>query len=131
MSLSNHAEDLALTWLFTDSSVTRPTAWYVGLHTDNPGETGANNEVDTDDDADYVRKSVTFADPSSGVSVSEADVSWTVNSASSGYTVRYASLWDAATSGNCLGYGQLYSEHAMEADGIMAFAAGDLSISID
>ena len=131
MSFSNHAEDLALKWMFTDSSVTRPTAWYVAMHTDDPGETGANNEVDTDDDADYLRKSTTFTDPSSGTCTNEGAVTWTVDTLSSGYTVRYVSVWDAATTGNCLAIGQLYSEHAMVADGVMSFAIGDLAISLD
>ena len=46
MSFSNHGEELALTWMFTTSSATRPTAWYLSLHDGATGETGAN-EVDT------------------------------------------------------------------------------------
>ncbi len=130
MSLSNYAENEALDWLFTDSTVTRPTAWYASLHTDDPGETGAN-EVVVGTDADYVRKSVTFADASSGATSNEAAITWTVDTASSGYTIIYVGVWDASTSGNFLGGGALYAAHAVVADGVVSFAIGDLVVTLD
>jgi hypothetical protein len=130
MSLSNDAENLALKWLFTDTSVTRPTAWYVSLHSDNPGETGAN-EITTGTDADYIRKSTTFTDATSGSCSNESAVTWTVDSASSGYTIRYAGVWTAETNGTFLGGGALYSEHAVVANSVSTFAIGDITVSID
>ena len=64
--LSDYAENLVLTWLLTATAATRPSAWYVALHTGDPGETGASNEVVVGTDADYVRKAITFADGSGG-----------------------------------------------------------------
>jgi hypothetical protein len=130
MSLSNYAENEMLDWAFTDSSVTRPTAWYVSLHTDDPGETGAN-EVVVGTDADYVRKAVTFSDASSGANGNEAAVTWTVDSASAGYTIRYVGVWDALTTGNFLAGGALYSPHAVSANSVVSFAIGDLVVSLD
>jgi hypothetical protein len=130
MSLSNNAENLALKWLMTDTAVTRPTAWYVSLHTDNPGETGAN-EVLVAADADYVRKSTTFTDATSGSCSNESATTWTVDSASAGYTIRYVGIWDASTSGNFLGGGELYSSHTVSANSVVSFAIGDLTVSID
>lgn len=131
MSIANDGENLMLNWAFTDASVTRPTAWYVALHDGDPSETGANNEVTTSEDADYVRKSATFADAVNGVVSSESGVSWTVASTSSGYTITHVSVWTAATSGTCLAYGALYSPHALAADNVVTFNAGALNITLD
>jgi hypothetical protein len=41
MSLTNAFETSTLKYLLTTDSVTRPTAWYVGLFTSDPTDTGA------------------------------------------------------------------------------------------
>jgi len=130
MSLSNYAENATLTWLMTDTSVTRPTAWYAALHTGDPGETGAN-EVVVGTDADYVRKSATFTDPTTGSCSNEAGISWTVDGASAGYTITHVSIWDSLTTGNCLAIGALYSSHTVAANSVVSFAIGDLVVALD
>jgi hypothetical protein len=45
MSLSNIFETTTLTWLLTASSATRPTAWYIGLFTVAPTDSGGGTEV--------------------------------------------------------------------------------------
>lgn len=130
MSLSNYSENLVLNWAFTTGTVTRPTSWYVSLHTDDPGETGAN-ETTTGTDADYVRKSTTFAAATGGSLDNAGAVTWTVATGSGGYTIRHVGVWDAATSGNFLGGGELYSEHTVSASSVVSFAIGDLTIALD
>jgi hypothetical protein len=132
-ALTNYAEDLLLTWLFTASSATRPSAWYVALHTGDPGETGASSEVVVGTDADYVRDSITFDDPvaSSGQVLSDAAVSWTVDSASAGYTVTHISIWDADTVGNCLMKGALPVPRALAANQVLTFSIGDIIAALD
>lgn len=131
--LTNYAEDLLLTWMFTTSSATRPTAWYVALHTGDPGETGADNEVVVGTDADYVRDSITFDDPvaSSGQVLSDAAVSWTVDAASAGYTVTHISVWDASTSGHCLIKGALPVSRALAANQVLTFSIGDIIAALN
>lgn len=130
MSLSNTAENLVLNWLLTTGAVTRPTTWFVALHLDDPGETGAN-EVTTSQDADYVRKSVTFGSASSGASTNTTTATWTVNAGSAGFTIRGVSIWDASTAGNCLASGLLYSDHAVVAGSVVSFNSGDLTVALD
>jgi hypothetical protein len=132
MSFSNDGEDLLVTWAFTTSSATRPTAWYVGLHTADPGETGAN-EVVVGTDADYIRKSITFADPvaASGQCVSDSAVSWTVATGSGGYTVTHASIWTAATAGTCIIAGELPVARVLVADGVLTFNIGEVIAALD
>ena len=132
-ALTNYAEDLLLTWLFTASSATRPSAWYVALHTGDPGETGASSEVVVGTDADYVRDQITFDDPvaSSGQVLSDVAVSWTVDAVSAGYTVTHVSIWDAVTAGNCLMKGALPVPRALAANQVLTFSIGDIIAALD
>ena len=129
--LSDYAENLVLTWLLTATAATRPSAWFVALHTGDPGETGASNEVLVATDADYVRKAITFADASGGQSLSTLEVSWTVNSASAGYTVTHASVHDALSAGNCLFKGPLLASRALIANGVLTFSVGEIVATAD
>ena len=129
--LSDYGENLLVTWMFTATAVTRPTAWFVALHIGDPGETGASDEVTTGLDADYVRKAITFGDPTAGQSFSDAAVSWTVNTGSAGYTVTHASIWDASTAGNCFIKGQLPVSRTLAADGVLTFAIGEVVAAMD
>ena len=129
--LTNHAEDLLLTWMFTATAATRPTAWYAALHTGDPGEAGSANEVLVGTDADYVRKSITFDDPTSGQSPSLGAATWTVDAGSGGYTVTHLSIWDASTSGNCLIKGALPVSRSLAASQVLTFAIGDIIAALD
>ena len=100
--LSTTAANLMLQWFLTTDSVTRPTAWYISLHTGDPGTTGAN-EVTTGVDADYVRQAITFATPAAKQALSNAAVSWTAAAGTAGYTVTHIGLWSAATTGTFYG----------------------------
>ena len=133
MSLSNFLEELLLKWVFTTSTATRPTAWFVALHTGDPGETGAANEVLVGTDADYVRKAITYADPvaDSGQALSNAAVSWTAAVGASNYTVTHVSVHDALTGGNCFMYGALLVARDMVASGVLTFSTGDIIQSLD
>ena len=130
MSLSNFAENLLLNWMFTAGTAARPTAWYVALHTADPGETGAS-EVLVATDADYVRKAVTFGASASGANASTSQVSWTVDTASAGYTVTHASIWDAVSAGNCLISGALTSPRTLAALGVLTFEIGEVIAALD
>ena len=129
--LSDYGENLLVTWMFTTTAATRPTAWYVALHIGDPGEDGTGDEVTTSLDSDYVRKAITFDDPSGGQSLSDSQVAWTVNSGSAGYTVTHASIWDASTAGNCLIKGALLVSRTLAADGVLTFEIGEVIAAMD
>ena len=131
-ALTDHSENLLLSWLFTTGTATRPTTWFVALHTADPGEdTPIASELLVAVDADYVRKAVTIGAPSLGQSLSETAASWSVNSGSRGYTITHASIWDAATDGNCLIAGELVVPRVMIADGVLTFNIGEIVAIID
>lgn len=131
MSLTNYGEIEILKWFFTTLSASRPTSWYVALHLSDPGEAGTAGEATTTEDADYVRKSITFDTPASGQAGSAAAVSWTVSSASAGYTVTHISICDAATGGNVLATGALLASRALVANDVLTFNAGDIIAALD
>ncbi|HAR39189.1 MAG TPA: hypothetical protein DCS09_11790 [Porphyromonadaceae bacterium] len=123
-ALTTAGQILVGNWLLTDTAVTRPTAWWVALHTGDPGADGSANEVLVAADADYVRKSVTFADLANGQNQNEVGVAWTVDEASVGYTVTHASIWTAESGGSCLLKGQLLAARTLAANDVLPFDAG-------
>jgi hypothetical protein len=98
---------LVLDFFLTTGTATRPTAWYLALHTGDPGDDGTSNEVTTGIDADYVRKSITFgaAAYDSGndraYTTNTNQITWTPGTGAD-YTAAAISIWDASTGGNCL-----------------------------
>ena len=133
--LTNAGEDLLVTWMFTDADMTglRPVSWYVALHTDDPGEDGDANEVLIANDADYTRKSVTFANPvtGSGMCLSEGQVSHTPAVAASPYTVTHASIWTLASGGICLMKGALPIPRTISNAAPLTFEIGEIIAAMD
>ena len=131
--LTNAGEDLLVTWMFTDTAVTRPTGWFVALHTGDPGEDGSANEVLVANDADYTRKTVTFADPvaGSGMCLSEGQVSHTPAVAASPYTVTHASIWTLASGGICLIKGALPIPRTISNAAPLTFEIGEIIAAMD
>lgn len=130
-AFTNYGETLLLKYMFTTEALTRPTAWYVALHTGDPGEVGTANEVVVGTDADYVRKSLTFTTPTADQAPSASAVSWTVNSGSGGYTVTHISICDASTSGNVLMKGALAVPRVLVANGVLTFEIGEIIAALD
>lgn len=124
---ADYSEGEVMKYLFTTSSMgTRPTAWYVALHTGDPADTGATNEVSG---SSYARQSTTWT-RTGGQVVTAASITYpTVTSAD--YTVSYFSVWDAVTSGNCLFLGALATAKTIAVGEAATFAAGELILNVD
>ncbi len=60
-ALTDTAAKMVLDCLFTSTTVTRPVAWKLSLHTADPGASGAANELTVGVDTDYVQKAVSFS----------------------------------------------------------------------
>lgn len=123
MPISTYAGNLVLDWLLSVDAATRPTAWYLSLHTADPGLTGAN-EVVVGTDADYVRKAMTFAAAATLAKASNASATWTADAAATTYVVTHIGIWDAATAGNFLASGQLAVPETVVASGTLNLASG-------
>jgi len=126
MSFSNTYETNVLTWTFTNSAVTRPTAWYIALFTAAPGEAGGGTEVSG---GSYVRKAVTFT-VSGDTATNSAAVEFDVATANWG-TITHVGVFDALTSGNLMAYGTLTASKTVETGDVFRVPAGDLDITLD
>jgi hypothetical protein len=71
--LTDFAESLAIRWLLTDQTATRPTTWTVGLYTTAPNDAGGGVEVAG---SGYARQAVTFTE-ASGIASTDADLTFT------------------------------------------------------
>jgi hypothetical protein len=126
MSLTNEFETRTLQLLFTTDSPTRPTAWYIGLFTAAPGETGGGTEISGNA---YAREAVTFT-VSGNEATNNAAIEWATATGSWG-TLTHIAVFDAATSGNMIAYASLTASKTIETGDVFRIPAGDLDITLD
>jgi len=128
MSFSNTFETHVLNYVFTTTSVTRPTAWYLALFTSNPAEDASGTEVSTSGTA-YARQSAAFTVSGNTASNSSA-IEFPTATASYG-TVSHVGVFDASTSGNLIAYAALSSSKAIDTGDVFRVPSGDLDITLD
>lgn len=127
-ALSDHAEKLLLDWLMTTGSATRPTAWYVGLFTAAPSDSGGGTEVSG---SGYAREAVTFAAASTpgGTTSNTGDVSFTAAGGDWG-TITHIGIFDASTSGNLLWHGSMTASKVVNDGDTLQFSTGNIDLTI-
>jgi hypothetical protein len=126
MSFTNDAETLVLQWLLTTGSATRPTAWYVGLFTAAPSDTGGGTEVSG---GSYARQAVTLT-VSGNLATNGSAIEWPTATADWG-SITHVAVFDAATSGTMLLYGALATAKTISTGDVLRIPAGDLDITLD
>ena len=126
MSFSNTYENIVLQWTFTTGTVTRPTAWYLGLFTSNPGDDNSGTEISGNG---YARKSVSFS-VTGDTATNVASVEFDVATANWG-TITHIAVFDAVTGGNQIAYAALASSKVIETGDVIRVPAGDLDITLD
>jgi len=126
MSFSNTFETTVLTWAFSTSSATRPTAWHLALYTAAPNDTGGGTEVTG---GAYARQSVAFTISGNTASNTSA-LEYATATAPYG-TVTHVGVFDAATSGNLIAYAALTTSKAIDTGDVLRVPAGDLDITLD
>lgn len=126
MSFSNTYETNVLTWTFTSSAVTRPTAWYIGLFTAAPGEAGGGTEVSG---GSYAREAVTFT-VSGDTASNSANIEFTAATASWG-TITHIAVFDASSGGTQIAYAALTTSKVIDTGDILRISAGDLDITLN
>lgn len=102
---------------------TDPAAFYVKLHTGDPGSAGTSNAA-----GETTRKQATFSAASGGAITTSADLAWT--NVSTSETISHVSFWDASTNGTFLGSDALAASKALTAGDNFTIAAGDLDIDL-
>ena len=120
---SNYTENLALKFLLTSTTATRPTAWYVALFTTNPTDAGSGTEVSG---TNYARTAVTFtvtddtATNSAAVTFAAAGSNWG--------TVSHIGVYDALTTGNLLFHGSVTTAKQIDSGDTFTISTSNLSI---
>jgi hypothetical protein len=132
---SNFTENLALNYLLTTGSVTRPTAWYLALFTNTSGNAAANleagtltDEVSTSGTA-YGRKVIAFDAATTGTASSDGTVTFDAATANWG-TITHVAVMNAATSGQVLFYGAVTTPKTIETGDTFQVTDGNLTVSL-
>jgi hypothetical protein len=123
---SNYLENALINATLRGTNFTAPTTIYVALFTSDPTDAGSGTEVSG---GSYARTSVTFAAPSNGVSLSNADCTFPQCTSTWG-TVGWIGLMDALTSGNLLYHTALDSSKTIETGDIFKISSGNLSVTL-
>ena len=126
MSFSNTFETRVLTWVFTNSSATRPSAWYVALYTGAPNDAGGGTEVSG---GAYARQAVTFS-VSGDTATNTGAVEYPTATAGYG-TVTHVGVFDASTGGNLIAYAALTASKTIDTGDVLRLPAGDLDVTLD
>ena len=121
MSLTNHGEDKLLTLFKNDGS------YYLALFTAAPGETGGGAEVTG---GAYARQLVTFGEPAEGTMKNSAAIEFPTATADWGTAVSWG-LFDAASGGNLVWYGEITTPKELLAGDIYRINTGNLTLTMD
>jgi len=104
------------------------TSVYVSLHTADPGDAGAANELT---DSGYARKISTYDAPTSGAGTTQnsGDITFNAIADAGPFTVTHVGMWDAATAGNLLLTAALTASKAFSLNDVPRFPAGSLTVT--
>jgi hypothetical protein len=128
-SFSDYSESLVLNFLFTTNTATRPTAWYVGLFTAAPSDTGGGTEVSG---SGYVRKATGTITVSGTATTATNSAAIEFDPASGGNwgTITHAAIFDAETSGNMLAWAPLTTSRIINDGDVFRVPASSLTITL-
>lgn len=123
-AVSVYLGNALLNAVLRNTAYTSPATVYLACYTSNPTANDTGTEVTG---GSYARPSITFAAPSGGTSVNNADVSIPGMPA---VTVTHLAIRNAATGGNLLFYGALSTPRTLTAGDSFIVRAGDLNAAI-
>jgi len=129
-SFTDYTENLVLTWLFTGSAATRPTAWYVGLFTAAPSDTGGGTEVTGNAYARVATGTLSVSGTSPTNCTNAAAIEFAAASGGNWGTITHIAIFSASTGGNMLGWAALTTSRTINDGDILRIPAGDLDITL-
>lgn len=129
-SFSDYTEDLVLNYLFTTNSVTRPTAWFVGLFTAAPSDAGGGTEVSGNGYARKATGNFTVSGTTPTLCTNDAAIEFDPASGGNWGTITHVAIFDASTSGNMLGWAALPTSRTINSGDVLRIPAGDLDITL-
>jgi len=129
-SFTDHTESLVLTWLLTSGTATRPTAWYVGLFTAAPSDTGGGTEVSGSGYARVATGTMTISGTSPTTATNAAAIEFAAASGGNWGSIGWAAIFDAETSGNMLAWAALSTARTINDGDVLRIPAGDLDVTL-
>ena len=129
-SFTDYTENLVLTYLLTTGSATRPTAWYVGLFTAAPSDTGGGTEVSGSAYARVVTGTITVSGTSPTNATNAAAIEFAAASGGNWGTVGWAGIFDASTAGNLLAWAPLTTSRVINDGDVFRIPASSLTITL-
>ena len=123
-SASNATETLLLKYSLTADAVTRPTAWYIGLHTADVTDAGTGTEVTGNG---YARTAVSFT-VTNDTATNSATVTFPTASGGSWSTVSHIGIWSATTAGTLYYHGALTASKSVADGDTFTIQSGALTI---
>jgi len=128
-SFSDYTENLVLNYLLTANSVTRPTAWYVGLFTAAPSDTGGGTEVSGSGYARKATGTMTITGTAT-TATNAAAIEFDPASGGNWGTLTYAAIFDASTGGNMLAWSQLTTARTINDGDVFRIPASSLTVTL-
>jgi hypothetical protein len=129
-SFSDYTENLVLNWLLTTNSATRPTAWYVGLFTAAPSDTGGGTEVTGNAYARVATGTISVSGTSPTTATNSAAIEFAAASGGNWGTVTHAAIFDASTSGNMLAWAALTTSRTINDGDVFRIPASSLTVTL-
>ena len=129
-SFSDYTENLVLNWLLTTNSATRPTAWYVGLFTAAPSDTGGGTEVSGSAYARKVTGTISVSGTTPTTATNSAAIEFAAASGGNWGTVTHAAIFDALTSGNMLAWAPLTTSRTINDGDVFRIPASSLTVTL-
>ena len=124
---SNATETLVLKYTLTTDAVTRPTAWYVGLHTADVTDAGTGTEVTGNA---YARTGPVAFTVTNDQAVNSASITFPTASGGNWGTITHIGIWSATTAGTLYYHGALTASKVCNDGDTFQIAASALTITL-
>jgi len=128
-SFTDYTENLVLNWLLTTNSATRPTAWYVGLFTAAPSDTGGGTEVSGNGYARKATGTMTITGTAT-TATNAAAIEFAAASGGNWGTLTHAAIFDALTTGNMLAWAPLTTSRTINDGDVFRVPASSLTVTL-
>jgi hypothetical protein len=129
-SFTDYTENLVLNFLLTTNTATRPTAWYIGLFTAAPSDTGGGTEVTGNGYSRVATGTITVSGTSPTNATNAAAIEFAAASGGNWGSVGWAAIFDASTSGNMLAWAPLSTARTINNGDVLRIPAGDLDVTL-
>lgn len=114
-----------------------PAATYVALHTGDPGETGAANEVTVGAWPSYVRRHAEqggvigtgWIAPTDGATSNAKQLTYPNNNGAASVIITHFSVWDSLSGGNSITKGALTTPRTIAVGEVVVFDTGALAVA--